>query len=725
MTASRPTDVDDLIAEFVQAAEQGHAPDPEDWLARHPEHAAELAPFLDDLRRFAPFLGLPHFADADLTADGPHVTVAGSPSGSDVGESFGGYQLLGEIGSGGMGIVYRARLNGTTLIVALKQIRSRGQGEAAAHQFRKEIDSVAALRHPNIVSVYHVGEHERWPFYTMSLLEGGSLDQHLDRFRHDAEATATLMAKTARAVQHAHQRQILHRDLKPSNVLLDESGEPHVADFGLAARMDESGAATESGPPGGSLSWMAPEAVRGDTTLTTAVDVWALGVILYELLTGQRPFCGSTCEQLKVAILDSEPAPPRAVNPWVPKDLDAVCQWCMKKDLGQRYESASAVAVELERWLHDEPIRKRRPGRWEQFARWCRRNEGLAIAALILFAVLVAGATTALSLIRAQDEFALKTACRESVFAAELVAGAFRDPLREYGDILLEAVDDQWFLRACADQDMTAVRHFLRNKGDTSSGSGGVKIVSMVLLDDKGNVQEILTWPKGPEPAETVGQNWKGRDYFLGARDRAYQKPRDRVHVSKAFKSQNDQLDKLAVSVAFHPPANTGLWVLTATLTTDSTLDLGVRDDERHSVVLLAPPDPDAPPVLKPLPPYVVVVHPSYEPRDRMIPFHGTLRPVVQSDGSVRYAPDDNYQDPVGETDSDFAGRWIAGFAPVEGTELVVLVQQRYDDVVKPQRKFVRDLGWVGGLVAAGLLAFVSVRLVRTRRSKTRRRPKN
>ena len=159
MTPNRPMDVDELIAEFLLAAERGDAPDPEDWLACHPDHASELAAFVADLGRFAAFLGLPHLSDTDLTADFTRLAAPGAPTESDGGGSFDGFELLEEIGRGGMGKVYRARLSGTTLVVALKQIHLRGQGEEeAARQLRKEIDSVAALRHPNIVPIYHVGD---------------------------------------------------------------------------------------------------------------------------------------------------------------------------------------------------------------------------------------------------------------------------------------------------------------------------------------------------------------------------------------------------------------------------------------------------------------------------------------------------------------------------------------------------------------------------------------
>src|SRR5262245_23742271 len=206
MTCSASPDLDQLIAEFIEAAERGNAPDPAEWLARHPGHAAALAAFLDDLGNFGSFLGLPRGLGVERTTV---FREPQSPAGPEVapGEHVGGYELLGEVGHGGMGTVYRARLPGTTLVVALKQVREGGVcGEEATRRFRDEIKSVAGLRHPNVVPIYHVGEHAGRPFYTMALVEGGSLDRHVGRFRDDPRAAATLVVKVARAVHHAHQR---------------------------------------------------------------------------------------------------------------------------------------------------------------------------------------------------------------------------------------------------------------------------------------------------------------------------------------------------------------------------------------------------------------------------------------------------------------------------------------------------------------------------------------
>ena len=383
MMPKSPLELDDVIARLLGEIERGQVPDPAEWVARHPEHAAELAAFLSDLGRFGEFLGIPSVPNTDLTADYGTLEVQPKTAIRNAGERFAEYELLGmPIGEGGMGIVFRAQLTGTSLVVALKQIRSGGV--ASTGRFREEIETAAGLRHPNIVPVYHVGELGGRPFFTMALVEGGSLDRHLGRLQGQLRASAQLVAKVARAVHYAHQRRVLHRDLKPSNILMDEAGEPHVADFGLASRLSEIGTTVDAGPPAGSLPWMAPEAVRGESALTTSVDVWALGVILYELLTGVRPFPGPDPSSIRHSILSQDPIPPREINPQVPRDLDAICRRCLVKDPEGRYESASAVASELDRWHRDEPVRARRAGRGERFIRWCRRYPGMAAGTLFL-----------------------------------------------------------------------------------------------------------------------------------------------------------------------------------------------------------------------------------------------------------------------------------------------------------------------------------------------------
>jgi serine/threonine-protein kinase len=300
---------------------------------------------------------------------------------------FGDYELVEELGHGGMGVVYRARQQAPERLVALKVIRA---GELATaedvRRFRLEANEAARLDHPHIVPVYEVGEHAGRHFFTMKLLQGGSLARHLGRFQHDPKAAARLVATVARAVHHAHQRQLLHRDLKPGNVLLDAAGQPHVADFGLAKRLGGSGEASQS-VGAGTPEYMAPEQARGEARLTTAADVYGLGGILYALLAGRPPFRGASPWETIQQVQTQEPVPPSAHRPGCPRDLETICLKCLAKEPGRRYASAEALAEDLERWLAGEPIQARPVGRLERAWLWSKRSP---VVAALLTAFVVA-----------------------------------------------------------------------------------------------------------------------------------------------------------------------------------------------------------------------------------------------------------------------------------------------------------------------------------------------
>jgi tetratricopeptide (TPR) repeat protein/tRNA A-37 threonylcarbamoyl transferase component Bud32 len=291
---------------------------------------------------------------------------------------FGDYELLKEIGKGGMGIVYSARQSRPKRIVALKMIRD---GQLASpddvRRFRTEAEIVATLDHPNIVPIYEVGERGGRHYFTMKRIQGGSLSKHLRLFMKSPRASARLVAKVARGVHHAHQRGILHRDLKPANILLDARGRPHVTDFGLAKRVDANTVVTQSGVLVGTISNMAPEQAAGKKQLTTAVDVYGVGTILYELLTGQPPFSAPTLVETLRLVLDKEPTRPRTLNPHLDLDLETICLKCLEKDSLKRYASAEALSEDLDRWLAGEFIEGRRTGVIERALKWAKRRPAI------------------------------------------------------------------------------------------------------------------------------------------------------------------------------------------------------------------------------------------------------------------------------------------------------------------------------------------------------------
>jgi serine/threonine protein kinase len=271
--------------------------------------------------------------------------TAGTAAAADSGVQVPGYEILGDLGRGGMGVVYQARQIALDRLVALKMILGGAHaGAADLARFRTEARAIARLQHPHIVQVHEVGEHEGMPYFSLEYCGGGCLDDWLDGTPWPAPRAADLVQKLARAMHAAHQAQVVHRDLKPANVLFTEEGEPKITDFGLARNLDEQGH-TQSGAIVGTPGYMAPEQTGGKGKVAgPAADVYALGAILYELLAGRPPFRGPTPLDTLVQVVSADPVPVRALQPQVPPDLETICLKCLRKEPGQRYASAAALA---------------------------------------------------------------------------------------------------------------------------------------------------------------------------------------------------------------------------------------------------------------------------------------------------------------------------------------------------------------------------------------------
>ena len=300
-----------------------------------------------------------------------------------------GYEILSELGRGGMGIVFKAHQLVLNRAVALKMIKSGGfASESQRLRFQNEAEAVAQLDHPHIVPIFEVGRHGGRDFFSMKLIVGSGLNKRLADFAAEPRRTAQVVAVIAEAVHHAHQRGILHRDLKPANILLDERGLPHVTDFGLAKRLEGEGDLTYSGAPVGTPSYMSPEQAAGDLgALSTATDVYGLGTILYAMLAGRAPFAGTTVVDTLEKVRTCLPEPPSLLNKQTPRDLEIICLKCLEKDPNHRYPSALALAEDLDRWLRGAPIVARPVGTMTRAAMWCRRNKALtSLAALLMLA---------------------------------------------------------------------------------------------------------------------------------------------------------------------------------------------------------------------------------------------------------------------------------------------------------------------------------------------------
>lgn len=368
-----------VIADYWEAIESGQAQDQAMWVARHPEFQAELREFFADWNR------MHSVAPCNRPVDRP--VAAGK---------FGAYELLAELGRGGMGVVYKARQHQPQRFVALKMLRPGHLVSAAdLRRFHEEVEAVARLDDPHIVPVYDMGEHQGVCFYTMKLLTGGSLAAQLSRFAADCRTAAELMVPVARAVHHAHFRGVLHRDLKPSNILLDANGRPYIADFGLSRRLETDLELTRSGELVGTPSYMAPEqTVGGKAEVTIATDVYGLGAVLYSLLTGVPPARGETVIETLRQIQEREPKPPRSLNPRVDSQLETICLKALRKPPQRRYGSALEFAEDLERYLAGQPILARPASRLERSRLWLRRSTGAAMLATTILAfalLLIAG----------------------------------------------------------------------------------------------------------------------------------------------------------------------------------------------------------------------------------------------------------------------------------------------------------------------------------------------
>jgi serine/threonine-protein kinase len=337
------------------------------WLAEHPELAGQLADQVaaaEHLDRWiAPLRVVP--------IDDP--TVSYSSTAKPASLAFGDFEILGELGRGGMGIVYKARQKALDRVVALKTtLAGSFPSSRDIARLRFEAEAAAQLDHPNIVPIHGAGEYLGMPFFSMKFIGGGTLASDIKALLQDQRAAAKLLAKVARAVHFAHQHGVLHRDLKPGNILIDETGEPMVADFGLAKAIDAGNSASASGGVVGTAPYMSPEQARGGRGLTISADLYTLGAIHYELLTGRPPFRAETTYETIRQVIEQSPTEPGRLNPNSPADLEAICLKCLEKKPENRYASAAELADDLERFSLGMSVSVRPGGVVSQIVRGIR-----------------------------------------------------------------------------------------------------------------------------------------------------------------------------------------------------------------------------------------------------------------------------------------------------------------------------------------------------------------
>ncbi len=403
LAADATTDVPPAPAQGTVDFAPTPAADPGGTVDHVPSADGDPTATTDHLPSAAPGTAVPA-QTADGTVD--HVPQAPAPPAPSAGKkgkrqkapeapkTVAGYDVLGTLGRGAMGVVYKARQRGLNRLVALKMILSGDHAaEAELIRFQAEAEAVALLQHPNIVQIYDVGEEQGLPFFSLEFVDGTSLDKKAAGTPMVPREAAALVEKLARAMQYAHENGIVHRDLKPANVLLTQDGTPKIGDFGLAKKIDEDAGQTRTGTVLGTPSYMAPEQAEGRLKdVGPLSDVYSLGAILYELLTGRPPFKGSSILDTLNQLRTMEPVPPIQFQPGVPRDLETIALKCLQKDPARRYADSAALAEDLRRFLAGEPILARPVGRAERLWRWCKRNPRVAglsaaVVGLILFSV--------------------------------------------------------------------------------------------------------------------------------------------------------------------------------------------------------------------------------------------------------------------------------------------------------------------------------------------------
>jgi hypothetical protein len=374
----------DLVVSWEERRDAGDSVDLDELCRDCPE----LLPALRERLQALGSLNAALFDDKTLISD--EATGAAIPD--EVLPELPGYELLRELGRGGMGVVYQARQVGLERLVALKVLLGgRHASTSSRARFKAEVESIARLQHPNLIQVFEVGDHEGHTFFSMEYVGGGNLEERIESRPLSARDAAQLVALLARAMQAAHERGVIHRDLKPANVLVSVSsgreeewgvrglGIPKITDFGLAKRMDVTSSETRTEQIMGTPSYMAPEQAKGQSRqVGPATDVYALGAILYRLLTGRPPFLAEAAIETVRQVAEDEPVPPRQVQPTVPVDLETICLKCLHKQPAQRYESAAAVADDLRRYLSDEPILAKPVGWLGRVVKWSRRRPAVA-----------------------------------------------------------------------------------------------------------------------------------------------------------------------------------------------------------------------------------------------------------------------------------------------------------------------------------------------------------
>jgi serine/threonine-protein kinase len=725
-TSSGNDHLHQVLAEYLLAVDAGETPDRAELSARYPDLAGEFADYFsghDQLEEFAgPLRCAVLAAPTGPVAPGDQTTINYHPSADDPDrarhERFADYELFAEVARGGMGVVYKARQVSLNRIVAVKMILAgRLAGDDDVRRFRAEAEAAANLRHPNIVAIHEVGAFRGQHYFSMDFVEGRSLAQIVRESPLSAARAAAYVRIVAEAIHHAHTQGILHRDLKPSNVLVDVDDQPRITDFGLAKRFAAGSETTFSGAVVGTASYMPPEQAAGQgAEVGPASDVYSLGAMLYELVTGRPPFRAETPLETLRQVRDCLPASPRALNPKLPQDLETICLKCLAKEPRQRYATARELAEELRRFVAGEPIHARPVGPVTRLARWATRHPipaGLLGTGLVLLLIVTAAAIS----VARQFEARLGSEVLESnKYAARNVANTLRWQFERWSEALEQVALDPGLLEMLESSASTdELQAFIVDRHEFYAGPEGGLVdaghpalfTNWFILDAQGQALA-----RSPSLAHFLGKDYSFRDYFQGA----LATPTGQVQISHVYLSENDKLYKFALSAPVRRRGNgqSTRGVVVATVASDSSFGLDYLHDERRSALLVGPLDPrrgeDGAADTGP-PRNAILVHPAYKTpgaeaveieNDALRSVQSERRPggpLLTKDAAHAVATDPNFHDPIR------GGRWLAAFAPVADSQFVVVVEQPYDEAIESQGGLARQLtAWAGAALSLAVI---------------------
>ena len=617
-------------------------------------------------------IGLALGSPGETRSEGqPHESDLSQPAG----RVFGNYELLEEIGRGGMGVVFKARQRTLDRVVALKITLAGSQSTAAEiKRFHTEAKAAATLQHPNVVAIHEVGEHEGVHYFSMDYIDGSSLAQVISRTPLPAGRAARYVKIIAEAIHYAHQRGILHRDLKPHNVIINSKDEPCVTDFGLARQFEVDSDLTISGAVLGTPSYMPPEQAEGrGKEIGPLSDVYSLGAILYDGLTGRPPFRADTPLDTLRQVIESEPAPPRLLNRKVPRDLETICLKCLAKAPSQRYASAQELADDLGRFIKREPIHARPVGWLGRGWRWSRRNPVVAAfcGAMAFLLLMVAWAALV------QRASALDNAKEGASVTARLVQVELQ-PLRE---TVNELASNKELPQPIVRNDLDALKTLLQATLDKHQAKTPpwLRLQNWVIMTPESTL--VLRWPDADQ--RNIQQR-KERDYFTGATNLVARDGIGSVYLSKAYESLEDDLYKFSVSAAVRDSNSNlvGVVALMVSLTKFAGEALGPRTAGRE-VVLVSEWDPSRPgqessftlPSSKRE--FRIVFHPTFGTSNQVASISHPYLERMTNSSAVDPLGDSFYRDPLARQHSQYGGWWLAGFASVPDTKLTVIYQTR------------------------------------------------